>query len=68
MPFRSIHDIGKILLMRVNSEQYRKAIQESRQLGVSLEFAEYAHGYVVQPLFFGGSDEIHPIARACPKR
>ncbi len=37
------HDIGKILLIRTNPDMYRKAVYESQRLGLSLEFAEYAH-------------------------
>ena len=38
-----LHDIGKILFIRMNTDKYRKALEESRRLGVSLCFAEQAH-------------------------
>lgn len=38
-----LHDIGKILLMRTNTEKYRKAVLESKRFEVSLEFSEYVH-------------------------
>lgn len=38
-----LHDIGKILFIRINPSQYSRAIQESHRLAVSLSFAELAH-------------------------
>ncbi|MCP4716005.1 MAG: HDOD domain-containing protein [Deltaproteobacteria bacterium] len=38
-----LHDIGKALLTRVDAVRFDRALQESRQLGVSLNFSEVAH-------------------------
>lgn len=38
-----LHDVGKILFLRIDPGRYGRAIAESRRLGVSLSFAELAH-------------------------
>ena len=38
-----LHDIGKILFVRTDPARYAKALDESRRLGISLCFAEFAH-------------------------
>jgi HD-like signal output (HDOD) protein len=38
-----LHDIGKILLLRLNAQCSHAAVRESRACGVSLSFAEAAH-------------------------
>lgn len=38
-----LHDVGKILLIRTDPARYSMVLHESRQLGVTLEFAELAH-------------------------
>lgn len=38
-----LHDIGKVLLVRVSTGRYAKALSESAELGISLDFAEIAH-------------------------
>ena len=38
-----LHDVGKILFIRTDSKKYARALEESRQLGVSLTFAELSH-------------------------
>lgn len=38
-----LHDVGKILLIRIDPARYCTALQESHLLGVTLEFAELAH-------------------------
>jgi len=38
-----LHDIGKILFIRINPEKYSKILEECVQYGVSLSFSEIAH-------------------------
>lgn len=38
-----LHDIGKILFIRINPEKYNRVLEECRQYGISLSFSEIAH-------------------------
>ena len=38
-----LHDIGKILFIRINPGKYNQVLEECRQFGVSLSFSEIAH-------------------------
>ncbi len=38
-----LHDIGKILFIKISPEKYKKALEECRQFGISLAFSEMAH-------------------------
>lgn len=38
-----LHDIGKILFIRINPEKYSQVLEECRQFGISLSFSEIAH-------------------------
>jgi len=38
-----LHDVGKLLFIKVDPEGYSKAIWESERLGISLTFSELAH-------------------------
>lgn len=38
-----LHDVGKILLIRLDPSRYTQALSESRQLGIALSFAEQAY-------------------------
>jgi putative nucleotidyltransferase with HDIG domain len=38
-----LHDVGKVVFLKSVPHQYRVALEESKSLGLSLEFAELAH-------------------------
>jgi len=38
-----LHDIGKILFIKISPEKYKRALEECRQFGISLAFSEMAH-------------------------
>jgi putative nucleotidyltransferase with HDIG domain len=38
-----LHDIGKILFIRINPEKYSQVLEECRQFGIALSFSEIAH-------------------------
>lgn len=38
-----LHDIGKVLFIKISPAKYKKVIEESRKFGVSLAFSEMAH-------------------------